>query len=178
MKKRPKFGTLLWCAEGGDVKQVEVTIFQRDDLTATRVKYPNDDVTRPWRCLNVYLFKTKKAAQRMACKQIREQIEANKRQIESLHKENYELKKQLDQYDVDHLWYWIADLSIEDCILAPKRIPPVLKKGHIADTEDDGTYRLVNKEGLSSFVPGNKLFATAKAAWADYNRTHKEKADG
>ena len=177
MKKRPEEGTLLWKAEGGDVTQVEVAPMQQG-WTKTRVKYPNDDVMAPWYVWNGYLFKTKKAAQRLACKQIREQIESNKRQIESLQKENYELKQQLNQYDVEHLWYWIADLSIADCIFCPKRIPPVLKKGHIVDKEDDGTYRLVNAAGDSSFVPGNKLFATAKAAWADYNKTHKEKPDG
>ena len=98
MKKNFSPGELIWCAEDGDVKQVEVTTFQRDDLTATRVKYPNDDVRRPWRCWDVYLFKSREEAIRQAIKQMQERIQANNSRIEELRQENKELENDIRQW--------------------------------------------------------------------------------
>ena len=105
-------------------------------------------------------------------KYLKERIQTHEKIISQLQKELQSLKDEYKRYDP--VWYWIADLSIEDCILCPKRIPPVLKSGRLVDMEDDGTYRLVNEAGDSSFVPGSRLFPTAKAAWEHYNSTHKE----
>lgn len=97
MKKNFSPGELIWCAEGGYVKQVEITTFQRHDLTGTRIKYPNDDVMRPWRCWDGYLFKTRKAAVRQAIKQMQERIQANNSRIEELKQENKELENDIRQ---------------------------------------------------------------------------------
>lgn len=105
-------------------------------------------------------------------KYLKERIQAHEGIISLLQKELQSLKDEYERYDP--VWYWIADLSIEDCIHCLKRIPPVLKSGHLVDMEDDGTYRLVNEKGDSSFVPGSRLFATAKAAWEHYNRRQHE----
>ena len=107
-------------------------------------------------------------------KYLKERIQTHEEIISQLQQELQSLKDEYKSYDP--VWYWIADLSIEDCILFPKRIPPVLKSGRIVDMEDDGTYRLVNEAGDSSFVPGNMLLATAKAAWEHYNRAHTEES--
>jgi len=101
-------------------------------------------------------------------KYLKERIQVHEEIISKLQQELRNLRDEYKKYDP--VWYWIADLSIEDCILCPKRIPPILKSGRIVDMEDDGTYRLVNEAGDSSFVPGSRLFATAKAAWEHYNR--------
>lgn len=95
MKKNLKPGQFIWCAEGTDVKQVEITTFQRDDLTATRVKLPNDNITRPWRCWDGYLFKTRKAAVRQAIKQMQERIQANNSRIDEIKQENKELENDI-----------------------------------------------------------------------------------
>ena len=97
MKEYFKPGMLLWCAEGGAVIQVEVTTFQRDDLTATRIKHPNDDVMRPWRCWDGYLFKSRKAAVRKAVKQLQEQIDNNNIMIEDLKNDNKNLENDIKQ---------------------------------------------------------------------------------
>ena len=41
----PKYkpGTLIWCVECGDIKQVEVAEMQQGSGDETRIKYPNDD---------------------------------------------------------------------------------------------------------------------------------------
>lgn len=94
MKKNFSPGELIWCAEGGDVKQVEVTRKQ-DDVTKTWIKYPNDNVMNPWYCWDGYLFKTHKAAVRQAIKQMQERIQANNAQIEELTQENKELENDI-----------------------------------------------------------------------------------
>ncbi len=98
MKKNVKSGQLIWWAEAGDVKQVEVAAFQRDDFPdKTRIKYPNDNVTNPWCCRDSYLFKTRKAAVRRAIKQLHERIQSNNYRIEVLKQEHKELEKDLQQ---------------------------------------------------------------------------------
>ena len=97
MKSCFKPGDIVWCTEGGDVKQVEVTTFQRDDLTATLVKLPNDDVICPWRCWDGFLFKKRKEALKAACKQLKESIKDEKEDIQDIRDD---IKRQQAQLQV------------------------------------------------------------------------------
>ena len=105
MIKKVKPGELIWCAEGGDVKRVEVTLFQRDDFpNKTRIKYPNDNVTNPWYCWNGYLFKTKKAAIKAAIRQTQLQmveetvsIVLAKQHLSELEQQEKQLKSELEE---------------------------------------------------------------------------------
>jgi len=82
-----------------------------------------------------------------------------------------QLKKEPDA------WYWIADLSIKDCILSPTKIDPVLKCCMIVDIEDDGMARVVDfQTDGSTWVHKKKLFRTPEEAWNDYNQS-KERLD-
>ena len=92
-----KPGELIWCAEGGAVKQVEVVEQLYRCSNETGIKYPNDDVMQPWYCWNGYLFKTRKAAVRLACKQLQDQIDLNRAQIKELQKDVEKLESDLEQ---------------------------------------------------------------------------------
>ena len=86
----PKYkpGTLIWCVECGDIKQVEVAEMQQGFDNETRIKYPNDDVMQPWYCWNGYLFKSRTRAVRMAIVQLYEKLADNSRIINEINAEN------------------------------------------------------------------------------------------
>ena len=73
-------------------------------------------------------------------------------------------------------WYWIATHSIEPCLLCPTRVHPVLKCSIIMQMERDGVARVYSSNGCTTWVPKDKLFDTAKKAWADYNE-HKQEEE-
>ena len=171
MRKQPEPGAQLWINRCGYVFPVEVRK-GCSSIKQALVVNPASKNKAPWYCWIKDLYKTRDKAVEAACKYIRQQIKSNEDEITRLQRETKNLRDRLRSFEP--YWYWIADLSIADCIFSPKRIPPVLKKGRIVDVEDDGTYRLVNDEGDSSFVPGSELFATAKAAWEHYNREHDQ----
>lgn len=98
MISKAKSGELLWCAEGGDVKQVEVTRKQ-DGVTKTRIKYPNDDVMNPRYCWNGYLHKSRKAALRQAHSQLQNQLADRIADVDQARRDIQELKRSIQQLE-------------------------------------------------------------------------------
>lgn len=94
MIKRVKPGELLWCAEGGAVKQVEVAEQMYRCSNETGIKYPNDDVMQPWRVWDGYLFRSRKAAIKLAIKQAQKQLAADTADLVFLKEEIKRLQQQ------------------------------------------------------------------------------------
>ena len=101
-KARP--GELLWCAEGGAVKQVEV-VGQVHQIRACcsgdeiSIKYPNDDVMNPWYCWNGYLFRSRKAALRQAHRQLQNQLSDRIADMELARIDIQEIKRSIQQLE-------------------------------------------------------------------------------
>ena len=70
--------------------------------------------------------------------------------------------------------YWIATHSIEPNMFCPTRIHPVLRCSVVMEVEHGNVARVYSANGCTTWVPRNKLFDTAKEAWADYRENRAD----
>ena len=98
MIKRAKPGDIIWCAEGGAVKQVEVARRQ-DAVTKIRIKYPYDDIMHPWYCWNGYLFRSRKAALNQAHRQLQNQLSDRIADLAETKRDIQEIKQSIQQLE-------------------------------------------------------------------------------
>ena len=105
MKTIPRPGTLVWCAECGDIKQLEVVPESYARCSCKRfqgdvcVRYPHDDVMVPWHCNIEFMFESKEDAVKLAIEQLTRMIDSNNFEIKDLRRKNKELKQQIQQYE-------------------------------------------------------------------------------
>jgi len=106
MLTRPKPGTIVWCAECGVVKRLEV-VSERSAKGRNKqfhdevcVRYPNDDVVLPWYCWLGFLSENEIDAVKLAIEQLMHMIASNDQEIKDLRKDNKELRRQIAQFEL------------------------------------------------------------------------------